>query len=918
VFHDTDGSFYGTFAQGGPKRGGGLFRQLPDGTFTVLYAFDQTNRAGGVTPLGGLVKGADGAFYGTTWEGGAHGTGAIFRWQGTSLTLLYSFSNTRPWGGLVAANDGFLYGVTILGNPCGTLFRFDPIAGTLTTLYEFACSGNNGRDPVGRPFFGSDGSIYGITQSGGAFGVGTIFKWSNSGLTTLHHFDGVEGSSPMSLTPGVDGALYGTTWVGFTRATLFKWSAGAYTTLHTFDRRNFNADYSPNVRQDADGALYGTIVSSSRDTFGSVYKWHNGTFSILHTFQGTDGSTPSEPLLLAANGRLYGSTDSGGPSTFHGTLFSLAKDGSQFNVANIATTAPLHPGGSIVRLADGTIYGTTANGGACQCGTLYKREPNGRLTTLHEFAPNDGIWPTGLVLGRDGRLYGSAQRGGPERAGTLFSWDGTSLQVLHSFQRATTGELPNGIVQDADGNLYGTTQKGGASNWGTLYKWNGSGVTVLHHFVWASGIEPVGTATIGADGTLYGVTSMSSSGSGGTIFKWDGQAMSILHSFDYQTDGRAVGDLIVDANGSLIGARMSGGAHGGGTLFKLTGTSYTVLHSFAGPEGRFPLGLARMPDGSIVASTLGGPGEDGVLFNAGSIVRWNAGVLSTLYTFDATQARGWFPSALMVGGDNNVYGSTYYGGAGGGTLFRLVLNAAPVITNVAGPMAPSAVNTAAALTVSYSDAEAAGHVCTFAWSDGAPNTTVPGAAGTCAASHVFAEAGVYTVSVTVTDPGGLSDTEASPFVVVYDPSAGFVTGNGRIQSRAGAYPADPSLEGAAQFAFVAKYHKGATVPRGETEFQFQAASFKFASAGYDWLVVAGAKAQFKGYGTVNGGGDYGFLLTVTDGQLPGGGGVDQFRIKIWDRASDAIVYDNVAGATDGLTGASPQTIVAGSIVIHAK
>jgi hypothetical protein len=148
--------------------------------------------------------------------------------------------------------------------------------------------------------------------------------------------------------------------------------------------------------------------------------------------------------------------------------------------------------------------------------------------------------------------------------------------------------------------------------------------------------------------------------------------------------------------------------------------------------------------------------------------------------------------------------------------------------------------------------------------------------------------------VTVTDAGGLSASGRFEYVVVYDPSSGFVTGGGWIASPAGAYTANPALAGKASFGFVSKYKKGASVPTGETQFQFQVAGFGFHSSLYEWLVVAGAKAQYKGVGQVNGTGDYGFLLTATDGQQPGGGGVDRFRIKIWDRLNgDGVVYDNV-------------------------
>jgi len=81
-------------------------------------------------------------------------------------------------------------------------------------------------------------------------------------------------------------------------------------------------------------------------------------------------------------------------------------------------------------------------------------------------------------------------------------------------------------------------------------------------------------------------------------------------------------------------------------------------------------------------------------------------------------------------------------------------------------------------------------------------------------------------------------------------------------------------------------------------------------------VVSGPKAQYKGSGKINGSGDYGFLLTATDGQVNGGGNVDKFRIKIWDKATSAVIYDNVPTAGDDIDVANPQIIGGGSIVVH--
>ncbi len=121
----------------------------------------------------------------------------------------------------------------------------------------------------------------------------------------------------------------------------------------------------------------------------------------------------------------------------------------------------------------------------------------------------------------------------------------------------------------------------------------------------------------------------------------------------------------------------------------------------------------------------------------------------------------------------------------------------------------------------------------------------------CTGSYLFTKAGVYTIHVTITDKYGASGS-AERIVVMYDPSAGFVTGGGWIDSPVGAYKPDASLAGKATFGFVSKYQKGATVPEGNTQFVFHAGNLNFHSKTYQWLVVSGGKFQYKGVGTING------------------------------------------------------------------
>jgi hypothetical protein len=255
-----------------------------------------------------------------------------------------------------------------------------------------------------------------------------------------------------------------------------------------------------------------------------------------------------------------------------------------------------------------------------------------------------------------------------------------------------------------------------------------------------------------------------------------------------------------------------------------------------------------------------------------------------------------------------------------GTVFALV-NTAPMVA-ISASSAPIQVNTAANIGISY---QAIGPLSTqlisVAWGDGSITPAVPAVSGNTTATHLYTAPGVYTVVVTLTDAFGDSDSDEFNYIVVYDPSAGFVTGAGWIASPAGAYRPQPTLTGKASFGFVARYQNGANVPTGRTQFQLQIANLSFHSTEYEWLVVSGARAQFKGSGRVNGSGNYGFLLTATDGAGPGGGGVDKFRIKIWDKSittGDNIVYDNVAGSDDGINSSGLQMLGGGSITIQRR
>jgi predicted extracellular nuclease len=234
-----------------------------------------------------------------------------------------------------------------------------------------------------------------------------------------------------------------------------------------------------------------------------------------------------------------------------------------------------------------------------------------------------------------------------------------------------------------------------------------------------------------------------------------------------------------------------------------------------------------------------------------------------------------------------------------------LVNYPPELGDITVLPIPVMVNSHVNASVPFTDPDVLDtHMATWDWGDGttsAGSVTEASGTGTVTGEHTYMLPGLYTVQVTVSDNYS-SDTATFEYVVVYDPDGGFITGGGWIDSPAGAYTHDLTLSGKATFGFVAKYKKGATIPEGNTEFQFKAGDLNFKSTSYEWLVVAGSKAQFKGVGTINGAGEYKFMLTAVDG------GPDTFRIKIWytDASGDETIYDN----------GPDQPIANGSIIVH--
>jgi len=254
----------------------------------------------------------------------------------------------------------------------------------------------------------------------------------------------------------------------------------------------------------------------------------------------------------------------------------------------------------------------------------------------------------------------------------------------------------------------------------------------------------------------------------------------------------------------------------------------------------------------------------------------------------------------------------------GFSTFALSALLAPKIEHFSATVAPVRVGAPVQASATIQDAEQNdSYTVTWDWGDGTVTTQLT-TGPELKETHRYTEPGMYRLTLTVAEDAG-SDTATYEFVVVYNPAGGSVIGAGWINSPAGACrleAGDETTTGKANFGFVSKYLKGAHIPMGVTVFDIKACGLEFISARYKWLVVTGSKAIYKGYGTINGAGNYGFIISAIDAGAAIHPPVDLFRIKIWDVATGTVVYDNQMDAAED---ANPTTTLGrGSIVVHRR
>ncbi len=349
--------------------------------------------------------------------------------------VLYSFGASpdaaNPYAGLAHVR-GMFYGTTAYGgaNGDGTIFSITP-SGTETVLYSFKGGPGDGEYPFAG-LISVKGTLYGTASQGGANcspsgGCGTVFSITPSGTeTVLHSFGGPgDGNGPLAGLIKVKGKLYGTTMEGGANGdgTVFSITpSGKETVLYSFKGGSGDGEFPLAGLINVAGKFYGTTVYGDKNDDGTVFSiTPSGTETVLHRFKLGDGQRPYAGLINV-NGTLYGTTHLGGANG-DGTVFSFTPSRRETVIYSFkgGSGDGEYPYAGLINV-NGTLYGTTIEGGANGVGTVFSTTPSGTETVLHSFGGSgDGQYPYyGGLVNVKGKLYGTTYYGGAYGNGTVF------------------------------------------------------------------------------------------------------------------------------------------------------------------------------------------------------------------------------------------------------------------------------------------------------------------------------------------------------------------------------------------------------------------------------------------------------------------------------------------------------------------
>ncbi|HRG53754.1 MAG TPA: T9SS type A sorting domain-containing protein [Bacteroidia bacterium] len=526
--------------------------------------------------------------------------------------------------------------------------------------------------------------LWGVTEKGGE-SYGVIFKTDQNGQNQqiIHAFKASTGGKSPSygkLCEGATGKLYGVLDGGkYDNGILIEFKTDTNALVKKVDfKESINGAGPFGLVKAANGKLYGVTHNDGTTQKGTIFEYDAST-NVLTTkviFTGPNGANPYAVLLLAANGKLYGTTEMGGANEL-GVLFEYDPATNTFTKKiDFDDVNGASPRGELIAVTLDKLIGTTYMGGTDAMGTVFEYTiSTNTLVKKLDFKGTNGSYPIGGLRLANNSLYGNTLTGGATDEGILFKLSTTTFAFtkIIDFSGTTSGSFPHASLAKAtNGLLYGTATEGGANSGGTVFQvdpqtdiftklWDFSNVT--------SGRFPFATLMQANNGKLYGTTSQGGTSDRGTVFEYNITTKTLTKQVDFENgiEGEAPrGNLMRATNAKIYGGTAFGGTYGFGTLFEcdpnVAGGAFKKKIDFDGINtGDRPVYAPVEVNGKLYGTTeMGGANDKGVLYAYDLI---NGSFIKKI-DFDGTE-KGQQPMGLLKAPNNKLYGMTTLGGKNG-------------------------------------------------------------------------------------------------------------------------------------------------------------------------------------------------------------------------------------------------------------
>ncbi len=564
----SNGKLYGQATT--PDQSGGIIFEYDPSTDTYARKFDIP----GVYLAAGPMREAGGLLYGTNGSGGATGEGAIFGYDFTANTYnelidLTASSGTAISNMILAANNKF-YGTTLGGgaNGVGVVFEYDYIANNYAKKVDLITATGSQGSGIGET---TAGKLYGYTGQGGANNLGVIFEYDYIANSYTKKIDlvSINGNGPSGTpTLAANGKIYGIATFGGVEGggTLFEYDfvSNIYTKKKDLGTSITGTHPIGKLTKAPNGKLYGVATGGGVNEVGVIYEYDyaTGIYTKKIDLSVANGFSPTAPMMVAANGKLYGTTDRGGAND-KGVIYEYDYTTNTYtkkidlSVANGSSSRC-----TMVEVTNGILYGTTLEGGANNKGVIYEYNyTTNTYTKKFDFTVALGTpWGRSLLLAANGKLYSSTFKDNTHSGIYEYDYVGNIVTEKKVLTAATDGTEPQDpMIEAPNGKLYSACVKGGANDAGVIYEYDyvNNIYTKKIDLLASTGSSPAGGMLLSSvNGKMYGLLGEGADNLKGGVYEYDyiNNIYTLKYSFATATGYGPVNAALTEIGGACTPA----------------------------------------------------------------------------------------------------------------------------------------------------------------------------------------------------------------------------------------------------------------------------------------------------------------------------------------------------------------------------